>query len=113
MAKDIETKPTPLEDMSSYHIKECYPLADKIMRNIPVVDTKELSEELKKLPVSANMKDNFRKRNKALIAKRKFSGPTIKETSSIRTGPKSYDLKSGGKVKKNYSKGGGVRAAKY
>ena len=49
MAKDIETKPTPLEDMSSYHIKECYPLADKIMRNIPVVDTKELSEELKKL----------------------------------------------------------------
>lgn len=113
MAKDIETKPTFFEDMSYTHVKRYYPLADKIMRDIPVVDAEKLNEELKKLPVSAIIKDNFRKRNKALIAKRKFSGPTIKETSSIRTGPKSYALKSGGKVKKNYSKGGGVRAAKY
>ena len=90
-----------------------FPSIHEVIGGNPVANIKKLEEELDKVNPSPADREYIINRNKALKAKRKFSLPRTPEGGSIRTGQRSYVLKSGGKVKKNYAKGSKVRTAKY
>jgi len=90
-----------------------FPSIHKVIGGNPVANIKKLEEELDKVNPGTAAREYIINKNKALRAKRKFSLPRTPEGGSIRTGQRSYVLKSGGKVKKNYAKGSKVRTAKY
>ena len=90
-----------------------FPFIHEVLVGNPVGNIKKLKEELDKANPNPADREYIIDRNKALKAKRKFSLPRTPEGGSIRTGQRSYVLKSGGKVKKNYAKGSSIRTAKY
>ena len=90
-----------------------FPSIHEVLGGNPVANIKKLKEELDKANPSPVDREYIINKNKALRAKRKFSLPRPPKGGSIRTGQRSYVLKSGGKVKKNYAKGSSIRTAKY
>ena len=107
------TKGEVSEERNIKVLQSDFPSIHKVIGGNPVANIKKLEEELDKVNPNPADREYIINRNKALRAKRKFSLPRTPEGGSIRTGQRSYVLKSGGKVKKNYAKGSKVRAAKY
>jgi len=102
-----------LEERNIRILQSDFPFIHEVLGGNPVGNIKKLKEELDKVNPNPADREYIINRNKALKAKRKFSLPRTPKGGSIRTGQRSYALKSGGKVKKNYAKGNSIRTAKY
>ena len=107
------TKGEASAERDIYILQQHFPSIHQVIRGTPVGNIKKLKQELDKVNPSSADREYIINRNKSLKAKRKFSLPRTPEGGSIRTGQRSYVLKSGGKVKKNYAKGSSIRTAKY
>ena len=107
------TKGEASAERDIYILQQHFPSIHQVIRGTPVGNIKKLKQELDKVNPSSADREYIINRNKSLKAKRKFSLPRTPKGGSIRTGQRSYVLKSGGKVKKNYAKGSSIRTAKY
>ena len=112
------TKGEASAERNIYILQQHFPSIHQVIRGTPVGNIKKLKQELDKVNPSSADREYIINRNKSLKAKRKFSLPKSLEGGSTpiyppEGGQRSYVLKSGGKVKKNYAKGSTVRAAKY